>query len=88
MNRFSDFVSRHGKVLGFNVENPAVAYFIPHITEAKVSHPLQRAARNKTKMSKKYKNYKTAATTMGLLMFGSLCNSCTSLHVMKPSIDT
>jgi len=25
---------------------------------------------------------------MGLRMFGSLCISCTSLHVMKPSIDT
>ena len=42
----------------------------------------------KQKMNTKFKNYKTAAKTMGLRMFGSLSISCTSLHGMKLSIDT
>jgi hypothetical protein len=35
-----------------------------------------------------YKNHKTAAKTMGLLTFGPLLFSSTSIHIMKPSIDT
>jgi len=42
----------------------------------------------KQEMSTKYKNYKRAFKTMGLLMFGSLYISSTSIHGMKLSIDT
>ena len=87
MNRLSEFVFRHASVLGFKVESPAFAtvFLIIRMTRFHIHYNEQTAM--KKKMSTKYKNYKTAFQTMGLLMFGPLFNSCTSLHGVKLSID-
>ena len=88
MNRFLDFVSRQASVLGFKVESPAFVTLFLILQKPIFRIHYKEQAAMKQKMNAKYKNYKTAAKTIELLMVGSLCISWTSIHDMKLSIDT
>jgi len=72
--------------LGSKVESPAFAILFQILRKPRfrIHYKEQTAMKKCTK----YKIYKTAFQTMGLLMIGQLCNSCTSLHGVKLSIDT
>ena len=88
MKRFPDSVCRHASVLGFKVESPTFATLFLILRKPIFRIHYKEQAAMKQKMNANYKNYKTAAKTIELLMVGSLCISWTSIHDMKLSIDT
>jgi hypothetical protein len=70
--------------LGFTVESPVFATLFLLLRK-----PIFASITTNGTQQKGHKVLKkTAAKRMGLLIFGPLCVSCTSLYGMKLSIDT